>query len=813
MAIAFDAASNAAAASTGSTLTWSHTVGAALSNGVLIVGFFSTIGDLPDGVTYGGVAMTRIPGSPGSFGNNTPTFYILLNPPAGAHNVVATDAGNSGSMTGYAASYSGVNQSTTVDAYGNGNTGGTAGAVTAPLSTVAVGAWIVSAAYVQATSPTMVAGAGLTSRAGPLAATATRTTRLADSNGTVATGAHSVAWTAGGSSFNTWAIEAFSLAPSTSSTAALAGSIAGSAAVAGTLTKPGVGLAGSIAGSAGVAGALTQAPPGATLAGPIAARATVAGALTQAPAGAVLAGSIAGSSSAAAQLAGVAILSGSIAGSAAVAGALTLPARAALAGSIAGSAAVAGALTISAGLAGAIAGTSTSSGALTTSAALVGAIAGTSTSSATLHVRAGLAGAIAGAASVSGSLTIDAGGPLPVYVDFRGTIFYANGTTGAGPWRSIVCDVFGLGWQRGSSEYRGIFGIPDASTADLYLYDPGLTLDPTNTAGPWYGEIDVGAELRIYMGQPGPIADVMNFYGRIGSISHELRPPPDPALDPVPVAHLVAADPQGRMPGVELPATGSFVEVEETSSARIARMLTFAQVPGPHSIEAGGAILYGAGAHFATTDAWSAVVDVLQNELGSAEWVPGAVSGGTTGSTLRTHVRSTVWPASPPATVLDLGCHALAIPLYSATPTVVVNTVRNEVFAGRGHGLDTAPVQNDDTVSQAKYLLRPTTKTDLLFRDAADRDAWETAVLNHAAYPLQSWRLETRPDRLAQVSAIEAVPLYVGWARVTTEGYGPDMDRPMRVVGVSWSVDASGSAVCEITAGVDTGIPIPRPLP
>ena len=773
MAIALDAVSNPAAASTGTTLTWSHTVGAALSNGVLIVGFFSTFTDIPDSVTYGGVAMTQIPGSPGNTGSGTPVFYILLNPAAGAHNVVVTDSSNGGSMTGYAASYSGVKQSTSVDAVAAGTFGASAGAAATPLTTVAVGAWIISGAFTRATSPTIVAGSGLTSRAGPLAASAQYAVRFADSAGTVATGAHSVAWTAGGSAFQEWSVDAFSLAPSTSSTAALAGSIAGSAAVAGALTLPGR---------------------------------------------AALVGAIAGTSSAAAQLAGVAILSGSIAGTSASSGALTLPGRAALAGAIAGTSTSSGALTTTATLAGAIAGAASVTGALSALAGLSGTVAGTSSSSGALRLAAGFAatvaghatatgklttraalvGAIAGSSSAAASLTIDAGGPLPVLVEFRGTYIDSTGTPQLSLWQTITCDVFGLGWKRGSHEYRGVFGIPDAAAADLYLYDPALDLDPGNTAGSWYGLIDVGAEIRISMG-------LVDFYGRITDIAHDLEPAPWAGAAPMPVAHLSALDPQGRVSGVDLPVgSGSFYPVDETTNARIARIVAYAQVPGSHRIATGGRLLLGSGVEWPATDAWSMIVDVVQNELGSLEWFPTP-----TYSQLVTHTRETTWPDTPPATVLDLGCHAGAIPIWSAKVSTPINNIRNQVFAARAL-TDTTPTEWDGP-SQPEYGLRPMTKSDLQLHDAADRDAWATFVLAHNAYPLQTWTLETRPTRADQVFAIEATPLYVGWAHVTIDGYGPVIDRSMRVLGVSWSIDANAAGVCEITVGWD--LPVPPLVP
>ena len=556
-------------------------------------------------------------------------------------------------------------------------------------------------------------------------------------------------------------------------------------------TLPFAALAGGIVGHATVTAAITK--PAAAFAGPIAGVAALTAALTI-PARADLAGTIAGSATVSATGLISGSLTGAIAGSATVTAALS--AFAGLAGPIAGSSTSSGALSAFAGLAGPIAGTSTSSGALRLAAGFAATVTARATVTGALRLAAGFAATIAGSATVTGSLSTLPVGPVAVAIEFRGIVHYATGSPAIrpGPWHTLTCDVYGLGWQRGSGEYRGVFTTPDASQADVYLYDATLDLDPTNASGPFYGEIQVGAELRI------TLAGIVAFWGRLTDISHELKPPPAPGLDPMPVAKLAALDPQGKMADVDL-AAQLFLEAEETTSDRIARLLTLADVPGPHSIEAGGRIMAG-GAYSKAPDAWSAVVELEQNELGSAEWLPGGI--------LRTHVRETVWPASPPATVLDIGCHGGAIPIYAATPKIARNTIRNEIRPGLTS--DTPPyIVWDDPDSQTRYGLRLLTKTDLGFRDTTDRDAWAIAIDAHNAAPSQSWTIELRPNRVDEVTALEAVPLYVGWAHVTIEGYGPLIDRAMRVVGISWTVDADANATAELTLGWD--IPDPPLLP
>lgn len=123
MAIAFDAATGTTSTNT-NTNTFTHTCSgtdrflivpcASLNNGAL---------DAVTGVTYNGVAMTRL----GSF-YQVGTFnwiiyiYYLANPDSGTNNVVVTRNTSNGQTYGAAASYTGVDQITPID---NGVTSGT----------------------------------------------------------------------------------------------------------------------------------------------------------------------------------------------------------------------------------------------------------------------------------------------------------------------------------------------------------------------------------------------------------------------------------------------------------------------------------------------------------------------------------------------------------------------------------------------------------------------------------------------------------------------------------------------------------------
>jgi hypothetical protein len=104
LTITFDAQSNGQDFSVTS-LTFSHTCTGLYR--LLVVGVIAGASDIVTGVTYGGVAMTRI--AVRNNGNSTSYLYYLLNPPSGANNVVVTTSA-SASIFAQAASFTNVSQ-------------------------------------------------------------------------------------------------------------------------------------------------------------------------------------------------------------------------------------------------------------------------------------------------------------------------------------------------------------------------------------------------------------------------------------------------------------------------------------------------------------------------------------------------------------------------------------------------------------------------------------------------------------------------------------------------------------------------------
>lgn len=154
MAIARDAYS-IAGRSAGLTRTLSHTC---TGSNLLLLAWVEEYGtnasDNITGVTYNGVAMTRI-AFPTAAGGSVLRWYLyaLLAPATGTHNIVATGT-YSGSQIGiYAVSYSGVKQTSNPDVVVTQSQSNSS-PLTLSLTTVADNAWFVGGVCTDGTTPT-----------------------------------------------------------------------------------------------------------------------------------------------------------------------------------------------------------------------------------------------------------------------------------------------------------------------------------------------------------------------------------------------------------------------------------------------------------------------------------------------------------------------------------------------------------------------------------------------------------------------------------------------------------------------------------
>ena len=163
MAIEFDAASGASYTEPLTSKTWSHTVGAG-ENRLLLVGAGNTFpNDNVTGVTFNGVALTKVT-SRQIPGNRWISVWYLLAPDSGTHDIVIT-YGDTQSAMGFAASYAGVSQGA-MDASATAVTSSSAESITASVTTIADNCWTFMMAGATTSPGTLSAGTATTKRAG-----------------------------------------------------------------------------------------------------------------------------------------------------------------------------------------------------------------------------------------------------------------------------------------------------------------------------------------------------------------------------------------------------------------------------------------------------------------------------------------------------------------------------------------------------------------------------------------------------------------------------------------------------------------------
>lgn len=379
---------------------------------------------------------------------------------------------------------------------------------------------------------------------------------------------------------------------------------------------------------------------------------------------------------------------------------------------------------------------------------------------------------------------------VDLLVDFRSRGWSGSAET-VGPWRAIECMVMGASWARGSGEFRGLLGYPEQTQASLTLADPERDLDPKNTAGIYYGQIDVGADLRLRFGGR------QVFIGRITSLSHEFRV--RSGAEAVAIASIQAQSYQGKLALIPFLATsvdGFFTDAYpvESTAARVNRILDRTAVASAdRDIETGGVLILDMDFELARTvgSAWDELLNTMVAELGFIEI--------TTAGVVRTRNRNTVWNTTPAAT-LHLGCdaHAGAIDIVEASFATLRNTVRNHVKITVAENDVVGPVQ--DAASIAKYGLRM--YDEMVRTDFTAMAAWPPYFLARMKDPLRSWRVTLRPTTQTQIDAIETVFLYTSRVHLVIDDIGGALiDLNLRPVGVEWSVDPAGQSVVMALGG------------
>lgn len=199
MAIAFDSVQSGVTCATGINASKTFSFNNVAGDIVIVDVFTNTVSaaDYVTGVTYNGVAMTRIYDSGDNGGaNHVRNFcYYLVGPATGSNNVViSTNMANAfDNVGGTATSYSGAKQTGQPDSFSTSVSSGGSSPLTKSTTVVGSNCWLHGSIAIT-NNPTV--GTGTTERAEFASGLYFNT---ADSNGTVGTGSQSLEWTWSGS--------------------------------------------------------------------------------------------------------------------------------------------------------------------------------------------------------------------------------------------------------------------------------------------------------------------------------------------------------------------------------------------------------------------------------------------------------------------------------------------------------------------------------------------------------------------------------------------------------------------------------------
>jgi hypothetical protein len=171
-AISFDNASSTSSSTDGTTLSWSHTIGAADTNRILIVGVgaedASTSDLVINSVKFNGVNMIFVSGSSVTVGSSTfrktEQYYLLDSglPSAGTYTVAVTYAGNVSNKNAGAISLTGVAQTAREAVAINSNT--EQNTISTNITTLTDGAWVVDAIVSGNAGTFIPTGSGMSER-------------------------------------------------------------------------------------------------------------------------------------------------------------------------------------------------------------------------------------------------------------------------------------------------------------------------------------------------------------------------------------------------------------------------------------------------------------------------------------------------------------------------------------------------------------------------------------------------------------------------------------------------------------------------
>jgi hypothetical protein len=170
-------------------LTYSHTCTSNNNRFLVVAVWTEQTGDIVTGVTYNGVAMTRV--ATVTQGTQRIHLYILVNPATGTNDVVVS-TGSSANIHSVSASYYDAKQSAQPNAF-NTNVQASGATLTLQATVTKNGSLLISCAANEGNG--ISASTGTTNRTG-----GSGIIRIGDSNGKVNRGVRSMVWTPGNTS-------------------------------------------------------------------------------------------------------------------------------------------------------------------------------------------------------------------------------------------------------------------------------------------------------------------------------------------------------------------------------------------------------------------------------------------------------------------------------------------------------------------------------------------------------------------------------------------------------------------------------------
>ena len=330
-------------------------------------------------------------------------------------------------------------------------------------------------------------------------------------------------------------------------------------------------------------------------------------------------------------------------------------------------------------------------------------------------------------------------------------------------WVDLQCSVVLADWRRGSNTPDN-FQEPYPGYATIRVHDPNRTLDPANTAGPYYNRLRAGLGIQLVATWQG--IDYPQFTGRLWSLDWRND-----------YATITATDKLTDIAQVTLTAQTA-VGSGDTGSTRIARIL--ANANQAVSVQKMNAIT---GRPMAgSTLAGNALA--LIADAAVSEWGLLYVAGD---GTLR---YGPEWWTDIRGQWLEINadnCDALAT---ATMPSIGYGRLRNAIYAtALDAALPAVSVADQDSIDANGYN-RWARDTNL--RDSVDLDWWANVALTWWKTNPAGW-----PSEVALYPWVSPSIAAELWPRVLVDGLGlqvtidaEDIDAAPLVVGIGHSVDA-----------------------